>query len=50
MVLEGDVAFEFDGNVVRPAPGEELFIRRARGTRFGTSGAGESRWLHGCRR
>jgi mannose-6-phosphate isomerase-like protein (cupin superfamily) len=50
MVVEGDVEFEIDGKVDRPAPGEELFIpARARHT-VRNLGRGESRWLFGYRR
>jgi quercetin dioxygenase-like cupin family protein len=50
IVVEGDVEFEIDGQVHRPAPGEELFIRaRARHT-VRNLGRGESRWLYGYRR
>jgi quercetin dioxygenase-like cupin family protein len=50
MVVEGDVEFEIDGKVHRPAAGEELFIpARARHT-VRNLGHGESRWLYGYRR
>jgi len=38
VMVEGDVEFEIDGQVHRPAPGEELFIP-ARARPSGTSGA-----------
>jgi quercetin dioxygenase-like cupin family protein len=47
MVAEGDVEFEIDGKVHRPAPGEEIFIpARVRHT-VRNLGSGESRWLYG---
>jgi quercetin dioxygenase-like cupin family protein len=50
MVVEGDVEFEIDGEVHRPAAGEELFIpARARHT-VRNLGRVESRWLYGYRR
>jgi quercetin dioxygenase-like cupin family protein len=50
MVVEGDVEFEIDGQVHRPAPGEELFIpARARHT-VRNLRRGESHWLYGYRR
>lgn len=50
MVVDGDVEFEIDGKVHRPAPGEELFITaRARHT-VRNLGRGEWRWLYGYRR
>jgi quercetin dioxygenase-like cupin family protein len=50
MVIKGDVEFEIDGNVHRPATGEELVIpARARHTVRNLEG-GESRWLYGYRR
>ncbi|MFO7178140.1 MAG: cupin domain-containing protein [Pseudomonadota bacterium] len=50
MVVEGEVEFEIDGKVYRPARGEELFIpARARHT-VRNLGRGESRWLYGYRR
>jgi mannose-6-phosphate isomerase-like protein (cupin superfamily) len=49
MVVEGDVAFEFDGKVHQPSPGEELLIpARARHT-VRNLGNGVSRWLYGYR-
>jgi quercetin dioxygenase-like cupin family protein len=50
MVVEGDVEFEIEGQVHRPAPGEELCIpARARHT-VRNYGHTESRWLYGYRR
>lgn len=50
MVVDGDVEFEIDGRVHRPAAGEELFIpARARHT-VRNLGRGQSRWLYGYRR
>jgi quercetin dioxygenase-like cupin family protein len=50
MVIEGDVEFEIEGRVHRPAPGEELCIpARARHT-VRNRGRAESRWLYGYRR
>jgi quercetin dioxygenase-like cupin family protein len=50
LVVQGDVEFEVNGNVHRPAPGEELLIpARARHT-VRNLGAGVSRWLYGYAR
>jgi hypothetical protein len=40
MVITGEVEFEVAGQVHRPAPGEELLIRRGRGTSAEASRAG----------
>jgi len=47
MVVEGDVEFEIDGRVHRPAPGEELFIPAGARHSVRNLGRGESRWLYG---
>jgi quercetin dioxygenase-like cupin family protein len=50
VVVDGDVEFDIEGKVHRPAPGEELFIpARARHT-VRNLGCCESRWLYGYRR
>ena len=50
MVVDGDVEFEVEGIVHRPAPGDELVIpARARHT-VRNLGGRESRWLYGYRR
>ncbi|HTP27143.1 MAG TPA: cupin domain-containing protein [Anaeromyxobacteraceae bacterium] len=50
MVVEGEVEFEIDGKVYRPALADELIIpARARHT-VRNLGDGESRWLYGYRR
>ncbi|HKA87667.1 MAG TPA: cupin domain-containing protein [Haliangiales bacterium] len=50
MVVNGDVEFEIDGQVHRPAAGEEVLIpARARHT-VRNLGRSESRWLYGYRR
>jgi mannose-6-phosphate isomerase-like protein (cupin superfamily) len=50
MVVEGEVEFEFDGKVHRPARGEELLIRARARHSVRNIGRGESRWLFGYRR
>jgi mannose-6-phosphate isomerase-like protein (cupin superfamily) len=47
MVLEGDVEFDIDGNVVRPAPGEEILIPAGVLHTVRNVGATTSRWLFG---
>ena len=50
MVVDGDVEFEVEGVVHRPAPGDELTIpARARHT-VRNLGGRPSRWLYGYRR
>jgi mannose-6-phosphate isomerase-like protein (cupin superfamily) len=47
MVLEGEVEFDIGGNVVRPAPGEELLIPAGAIHTVRNLGATTSRWLYG---
>ena len=47
MVLEGEVEFEIGGNVVRPAPGEEVLIPAGVRHTVRNLGAATSRWLYG---
>jgi quercetin dioxygenase-like cupin family protein len=47
MVLEGDVEFEIAGNVVRPAPGEELLIPAGAVHTVRNLGTTTSQWLYG---
>ena len=50
LVLEGQMEFEIEGEVHRPAPGEELLIpARARHSARNV-GTTTSRWLYGYRR
>ena len=49
-MVEGDVEFEIDGKMHRPAPGEELFIPARTRHTVRNLGRGESRWLYGYRR
>jgi mannose-6-phosphate isomerase-like protein (cupin superfamily) len=49
MVVDGDIEFEFDGQIHRPAPGVELLIpARSRHT-VRNRGRGDSHWLYGYR-
>ena len=50
VVVDGDVEFEIDGEVHRPAPGQELFIPAHARHTVRNLGPGESRWLYGYRR
>jgi len=50
MVVEGDVEFEIDGKVHRPAPGEELLIPARAMHTVRNLGRTESRWLYGYKR
>ncbi|MCS6800095.1 MAG: cupin domain-containing protein [Myxococcota bacterium] len=50
MVVEGEVEFEIDGVVHRPAVGEELFIPARAPHTVRNVGRGTSRWLYGYRR
>ena len=47
MVVEGDVEFEIDGNVIRPAIGEELFIPAGSVHSVRNIGTTVSKWLYG---
>jgi quercetin dioxygenase-like cupin family protein len=47
MVLEGDVEFEIGGQVIRPAPGEELLIPAGALHTVRNIGSITSRWLYG---
>lgn len=50
MVVDGEVEFEIEGQVHRPAPGEELFIPAHARHTVRNVGDRESRWLYGYRR
>jgi quercetin dioxygenase-like cupin family protein len=50
MVVEGDVEFEVEGDVHRPAPGEEVLIPARARHSVRTLGRAGSRWLYGYRR
>jgi mannose-6-phosphate isomerase-like protein (cupin superfamily) len=47
MVVAGDVEFEIDDDVHRPAVGEELLIPARANHTVRNVGGGESRWLYG---
>lgn len=49
MIVEGEVEFEIEGEVLRPKPGEELLIPA--GTRHSVRNVGKStsKWLYGYR-
>jgi quercetin dioxygenase-like cupin family protein len=47
MVLEGEVEFEFDGQVLRPSVGEELLIPAGVVHSVRNIGKTTSRWLYG---
>ena len=47
MVLEGDVEFEINGKVLRPAIGEELFIPAGALHSVRNRARTTSRWLYG---
>jgi quercetin dioxygenase-like cupin family protein len=49
MPVEGEVAFEFSGQVFRPQPGEEVLIPAGAVHTVRTGSTG-SRWLYGYRR
>jgi len=49
MPIEGDVEFEIDSKVFRPAPGEEFLIP-AGATHTVRTGVTGSRWFYGYRR
>jgi mannose-6-phosphate isomerase-like protein (cupin superfamily) len=49
MVLEGDVEFEIDGRIFRPAVGEELMIPAEVRHSVRNKGRSISRWLYGYR-
>jgi quercetin dioxygenase-like cupin family protein len=50
MIVEGEVEFEIEGDVHRPAPGEEVLIPAHARHSVRTLGSGGSRWLYGYRR
>lgn len=50
IVLEGDVEFEVEGRVHRPAAGEELLIPAGKVHSARNVGTTTSRWLYGYRR
>ena len=50
IVLEGEVEFEVEGVVSRPAPGEELLIPARAVHSARNVGSTTSRWLFGYRR
>jgi quercetin dioxygenase-like cupin family protein len=50
LVVEGEVEFEVDGVVHRPAAGEELLIPARARHSVRNRGPGESRWLYGYAR
>ena len=50
VVVEGEVEFEIDGVVHRPAPGGELLIPAGARHTVRNRGEGTSRWLYGYRR
>ena len=47
MLLEGEVEFEIDGKIFRPASGEELFIPAGAVHSVRNIGSTPSRWLYG---
>ena len=47
MVLEGNVEFEINGKVLRPAAGEEVFIPAGVLHSVRNTGKTTSRWLYG---
>jgi quercetin dioxygenase-like cupin family protein len=47
MVLEGDVEFEINGTVMRPAVGEEIMIPAGVSHSVRNRGGSGSRWLYG---
>jgi quercetin dioxygenase-like cupin family protein len=47
IVLEGDMEFEVEGQVHRPEPGEELFIRAGAVHSARNIGSTTARWLYG---
>jgi mannose-6-phosphate isomerase-like protein (cupin superfamily) len=49
MVVEGEVVFEYGGQVHRPPPGEELLIPARARHSVRNLGPGQSRWLYGYR-
>ncbi len=50
MVVDGEVEFEIDGAVHRPAPGTELVIPARASHTVRNLGRTESRWLYGYKR
>lgn len=49
MVLDGEVEFEINGEINRPAAGEELFIPARVLHSVRNRGSGTARWLYGYR-
>ena len=49
LVLEGQMEFEVDGKVVRPKPGEEVFIPAGARHSARNIGSTTARWLYGYR-
>jgi len=49
IVLEGDMEFEFKGQVHQPQPGEELFIPAGAVHSARNIGSTTARWLYGFR-
>jgi uncharacterized cupin superfamily protein len=47
MIIEGEVEFEIDGTLHRPAPGQELFIPAGALHSVSNRGASQARWLYG---
>jgi quercetin dioxygenase-like cupin family protein len=50
MVLKGAVEFEIEGQVYRPAVGDELLIPASKAHSARNVGTMTSRWLYGYRR
>lgn len=50
VLLEGDIELAFGGKVMRPAPGEEVFIPAGARHTVTNIGAGVNRWCFGYRR
>ncbi|WP_022947704.1 cupin domain-containing protein [Methylohalobius crimeensis] len=49
IVVEGEMAFEVDGKVYHPEPGEELFIPAGSPHSVRNIGGRTARWLYGYR-
>jgi len=49
MTIEGEVEFEFGGQVIRPQPGEELMIPAGARHTVRNIGNSTSRWMFGYR-
>lgn len=50
MIIDGEVEFEINGEILRPGPGEELLIPKGITHSVRNVGHSTSRWLYGYQR